>query len=52
MLSLYFGIGKFISDNSRNNFWETEPIENISEMIQQELPGLSGFLSANIKRMS
>lgn len=51
MLSLYFGIGKFISDNSRNSFWGTGAIENISEMLQQELPGLRGFSSANIKRM-
>lgn len=51
MLSLYFGIGKFISENSRNHFWGTGAIENISERLQQELPGLRGFSSANIKRM-
>ena len=51
MLSLYFGIGKFISDNSRNNFWGTGAIENISARLQQELPGLRGFSPVNIKRM-
>lgn len=51
MLSLYFGIGKFISENSRNRFWGTSAIENISERLQQELPGLRGFSPVNIKRM-
>lgn len=51
MLSLYFGIGKFISENSRNHFWGTGAIENISERLQQELPGLRGFSPVNIKRM-
>ena len=51
MLSLYFGIGKFISENSRDHFWGTGAIENISERLQQELPGLRGFSPVNIKRM-
>jgi len=51
LLSLYFGIRKFISENSRNNFWGTNAIETISERLQQELPGLRGFSPVNIKRM-
>lgn len=51
MLSLYFGIGKFISENSRNHFWGTNAIETISARLQQELPGLRGFSPVNIKRM-
>lgn len=51
MLSLYFGIGKFISENSRNHFWGTNAIETISSRLQQELPGLRGFSPVNIKRM-
>ena len=51
LLSLYFGIGKFISENSRNNFWGTNAIETISGRLQQELPGLRGFSPVNIKRM-
>jgi len=50
-LSLYYGIGKYISENSRNGFWGTSAIETISERLQQELPGLRGFSAANIKRM-
>lgn len=51
MLSLYFGIGKFISENSRNHYWGTNAIETISVKLQQELPGLRGFSPVNIKRM-
>lgn len=51
MLSLYFGIGKFISDNSRNNFWGTNALETISVSLQQELPGLRGFSITNLKYM-
>jgi len=51
LLSLYFGIGKFISENSRNHFWGTNAIETISVKLQHELPGLRGFSPVNIKRM-
>jgi predicted nuclease of restriction endonuclease-like (RecB) superfamily len=51
MLSLYFGIGKYISENSRGNFWGTNAIEVISQQLQQELPGLRGFSATNMKNM-
>ncbi len=51
LLSLYFGIGKYISENSRKRFWGTNAIETISTKLQFELPGLHGFSPANIKRM-
>ena len=51
LLSLYYGIGKYISEHSREGFWGKRAIETISEKLQQELPGLRGFSSANIKRM-
>ena len=51
MLSLYFGIGKFISENSRNHFWGTNAIETISVRLLQELPGLRGYSPVNLKRM-
>jgi len=51
LLSLYYGIGKYISENSRNGFWGTSAIETISEKLQKELPGLRGFSSSNIKNM-
>jgi predicted nuclease of restriction endonuclease-like (RecB) superfamily len=51
LLSLYYGIGKYISENSREGFWGTRAIDTISERLQQELPGLRGFSAANIKKM-
>jgi predicted nuclease of restriction endonuclease-like (RecB) superfamily len=51
LLSLYYGIGKYISENSRNGFWGTNAIETISSSLQQELPGLRGFSTSNMKNM-
>ena len=51
MLSLYFGVGKYVSQNSRNDFWGTSAIETISNQLQSELPGLRGFSATSIKRM-
>ncbi len=51
LLSLYFGIGEFVSINSRNNNWGKGAIETISTRLQQELPGLRGFSERNIKNM-
>ncbi len=51
LLSLYYGIGKYISENSRQYFWGTGAIETISKQLQQELPGLRGFSTSNIKNM-
>lgn len=51
LLSLYYGIGKYISENSRHHFWGTNAIETISKQLQQELPGLRGFSARNLKNM-
>ena len=51
LLSLYYGIGKYISENSRHHFWGTNAIETISIQLQQELPGLRGFSRSNLKNM-
>ena len=51
LLSLYYSIGKYISENSRKGTWGTSAIETISEKLQQELPGLRGFSASNIKNM-
>lgn len=50
-LSLYYGIGCYVSDNSRKGFWGKNAIEQISEMLRKELPGLRGFSVSNIKNM-
>ena len=40
-LMLYYGIGKYISLNSRKGFWGKGAIDTISERLQKELPGCS-----------
>lgn len=50
-LSLYYGIGRYVSENSRKGFWGKGAIEQISSMLQKELPGLRGFSSRSIKNM-
>lgn len=50
-LSLYYGIGRYVSRNSREGTWGTGAIAAISERLQKELPGLRGFGERNIKNM-
>ena len=50
-LSLYFGIGLYISTHSREKYWGTGAIEAISEQIRKEMPGLRGFSAENMKKM-
>ncbi|MFB9896469.1 PDDEXK nuclease domain-containing protein [Hallella seregens] len=51
MLALYYGVGKYISDNTRKGVWGTGAIETISEQLRRELPGLRGFSPTSIKKM-
>ena len=50
-LMLYYGIGKYISQNSRQGFWGKGAIEAISDQLSKELPGLRGFTSRNLRYM-
>ncbi len=50
-LSLYFGIGGYVSAHSRQEAWGTSVIDRISEQLRSELPGLRGFSSLNIRNM-
>ena len=50
-LLLYFGIGKYISQYSRKGFWGKGAIDEISERLQKELPGLRGFSARNLRLM-
>jgi len=51
MLSLYYGIGRYISLKTRQDAWGTNAIETISDQLQKELPGLRGFSTTNMKYM-
>lgn len=50
-LALYYGIGRYISQNSRDGYWGTGAIGFISKRLQSELPGLRGFSERNLKNM-
>lgn len=50
-LALYFGIGKYVSDNSRSGYWSSGAIDYISRKLKSEMPGLRGFSPTNIKLM-
>ena len=50
-LMLYYGIGKYISLNSRKGFWGKGAIDAISERLDKELPGLKGFSARNLRNM-
>lgn len=50
-LNLYYGIGKYISVNSRNGFWGKGAIDAIAEQLDKELPGLRGFSARNLRNM-
>lgn len=51
VLALYYWVGNYVSVNSRVGAWNTNAIAVISKMLQQELPGLTGFSETNIKNM-
>ena len=51
VLSLNYGIGRFISDNSREGFWGTGALAQISSQLQKEMPGLKGYSEASLKDM-
>ncbi len=51
LLSLYYGIGKYVSEHTRQGTWGTGAIESISQQLRKELPGLRGFSASAIKRM-
>lgn len=51
VLSLYYGIGQYISANTRHHFWGTGALKTISGQLQKEMPGLTGFGETNLKNM-
>ena len=50
-LSLYFGIGGYVSAHSRQDAWGTSAIDRISEQLRRDLPGLRGFSARSIRNM-
>ena len=50
-LALYYGIGRYISANTRTKNWGKGFIEGISEQLRKELPGLRGFSAPSLRKM-
>lgn len=50
-LAVYFGIGKYISLNTRKKFWGQGALKIISERLQKELPGLRGYGETQMREM-
>lgn len=50
-LALYYGIGRFISQNSRAGFRGKDAIDTISRQLSTEVPGLRGFSPRNLRNM-
>ena len=50
-LALYYGIGRYISENTRNGSWGNGILESISAQLRKELPGLRGFSVPNLRKM-
>ena len=50
-LALYYGVGRYISENTRNQKWGSGALKSISERLRHELPGLRGFSETNLKNM-
>ena len=50
-LALYYGIGRYVSANTRKKNWGQGALATISEQLRKELPGLKGFSERNLKNM-
>ncbi len=50
-LVLYFAIGKYLSQHTRNRSWGEGALAAISEQLRKELPGLRGFSETQMKDM-
>jgi len=51
LLNLYFHTGKIITDQINDNDWGSKILEKISQDLQNELPGLRGFSTGNLKKI-
>ena len=50
-LALYYGIGRYVSANTRKRNWGQGAIEAISSQLRKELPGLRGFSATSMRNM-
>ena len=50
-LALYYGIGRYVSANTRKKNWGQGAIEAISNQLKRDLPGLRGFSATSMRNM-
>lgn len=50
-LATYFGIGKYVSRNTRKGFWGTGALNQISDRLYKLLPGVRGYSAESLKQM-
>ena len=50
-LALYYGVGRFLSLNTRNKNWGAGMIKSISQRLRSQIPGLRGFGETNLRNM-
>ena len=50
-LALYYGVGRFLSLNTRKKGWGSGMIKSISQRLRSEMPGIRGFGETNLKNM-
>lgn len=50
-LSLYYGIGRYLSQYTRKGAWGNGVLEAMSQQLRRELPGLRGFSATNLREM-
>ena len=50
-LAVYYGIGKYLSQNTRNFAYGSGALKAISQQLRKEMPGLRGFSETNLKNM-
>lgn len=50
-LKLYFKLGQMLSEKIHAENWGAKIIEQISQDLQREMPGLRGFSHTNLKKM-
>jgi len=51
LITLYWGIGKYISDRLTTSEWGQKTIEQLAAFIQTQEPGIKGFEKRNLERM-
>ena len=52
MISLYWDIGRQITERQKELGWGKSVVENLSKDIQQEFPGIQGFGVSNLRDMA